>query len=140
MSFVAHLFGRSERGRSTIAAGTTLNGTIEGAAELVVAGTIKGNVRATAITVAETGRIDGDVTADVLLVAGSVNGTIDATALAVAASGSLSGEAFYEKLEVAPGAALEARCHTRAQGAKTRTANDTSSVTTLPGRTALGAA
>ncbi len=137
MSFVAHLFGRSERGRSTIAAGTTLRGTIDGAAELIVSGTILGDVRATAVTVAEGGRIDGDVTAQVLYVVGSVNGTCDTAALAVGATGTLRGEAFYEKFEVAPGAVIEARCHTRPQRAE---ANSPATVTKLPKHAALGAA
>lgn len=118
MSFVAPFFGRSGKARSVIAAGTTLRGEVLGAAELVVAGTITGDVRATAITVAEGGRIDGDVVAEALLVAGTLTGTCVATALAVAATGTLRGEATYEKLEVEPGAVLEARCHTRAGAPK----------------------
>lgn len=113
MSFVAHFFGRSDKARSVIAPGTVLRGDVLGAAELVVSGTIDGTVRATAITVTEGGRIDGDVSAEVLHVAGTVAGTCVSTALAIAATGTLRGEATYEKLEVEPGGVLEARCHTR---------------------------
>ncbi|MGC2854830.1 bactofilin family protein [Novispirillum sp. DQ9] len=118
MSFVTHLFGRSDRGRSVIAAGTTLRGSVSGAVELVVAGTLQGDVTATAIIVAEGGRIDGDITADVLHIAGTVTGTCVTAALALAPTGALRGEVTYEKLEVAPGALLEARCHTRVAAAR----------------------
>lgn len=113
MSFVAHMFGRSERSRSVIAAGTTLRGSVEGAEELMVAGTIIGDVQATAVTVSAEGRVEGNITADVLMVAGSVTGTCTVEALAVTDSGRLEGEALCEKLEVAPGAVIEARCQTR---------------------------
>lgn len=114
MSFVTHLFGRSGRPRSIIAVGTTLRGTIEGAEELVVCGTVLGDIGAKAVTIEAGGRVDGDIRADVLLVSGTVRGTCTTAALAVAASGSLHGDATYERLEVAPGALVEARCHTRA--------------------------
>lgn len=117
MSFVAHFFGRSDKARSVIAPGTIVRGDISGATELVVAGVIDGDITATAVTVAEGGRIDGDVAADVLYVAGTLSGTCVAKALAIGPTGTLRGEATYEKLEVEPGAVLEARCHTRAASA-----------------------
>lgn len=99
--------------RSVIAAGCTLTGSVTGADEVVIAGTLIGTVQARSVILEAGGRLDGEIQAEVVTVSGALDGFCTADALTVTATGALRGEARYKRLEVAPGAVLEARCTRR---------------------------
>lgn len=120
MSLVTSLFDRPQCGRSVIASGTTVRGTIDGLAELVVAGVIEGDVTAGAVTVEVGGRIRGDVIAEVLHVKGRVDGHCAVDALAVAATGQVTGSASYTCLEVESGARFDVQCRAQTPDAPHR--------------------
>lgn len=111
MSLIARLFRSDSRPQaSLLAAGTTLTGSLKGTGRLIIEGHLQGDASSTEVVVAPGGSINGEISADLVHVAGRVSGAVQAGRLAIVGGGSFTGNALYESLEVAEGAAFEARC------------------------------
>ncbi len=87
----------------------TVEGNLTGDGELQIDCMIKGDVTVTRISIGETGRIEGAVTADVVDVRGRVTGSITAKQVRLYANAHLAGDLTYDQLTVEPGAFFEGR-------------------------------
>jgi cytoskeletal protein CcmA (bactofilin family) len=87
----------------------TVEGNLSGDGELQVDCLIKGDVTVTRISIGDTGRIEGAVTADVVDVRGRVKGSITAKQVRLYANAHLDGDLTYDQLTVEPGAFFEGR-------------------------------
>lgn len=100
-----------DRTRSIIPFGMTLRGKIEGAEELVVAGTVDGEIhlRGT-LRLLETGRVRGQVTVWEASIAGRTEGTLMASDRAeVLSTAHVEGEIRARRLKIAEGALVNGR-------------------------------
>jgi cytoskeletal protein CcmA (bactofilin family) len=87
----------------------TVEGNLTGDGELQIDCMIKGDVTVTRISIGETGRIEGAVTAESVEVRGRVTGSITAKQVRLYANAHLAGDLTYDQLTVEPGAFFEGR-------------------------------
>lgn len=101
-------------GSTIIAQGITFTGTLRGEGVIQVEGVVEGEFDMTgAVIVAESGLIQGPVTADVVRVAGRVQGNVNAREhMRLESSGSLEGDVTTASLVVEDGGILNGRCTT----------------------------
>ena len=94
-----------------ITQGITLKGTIEGEGIVQVEGTVVGEFNMVgAVIVADTGRVKGPITADVVRVAGRVEGNVTAREhMRLEPTGSLSGDVATASLVVEDGGSFNGR-------------------------------
>ena len=101
----------TDRVRSIIPAGVTIRGKIEGAVELIVAGTVDGEIhlRGT-LRLLEGGRLRGQVTVWEALIAGRTEGTLMASDRAeILSTAQIEGEIRARRLIIAEGALVNGR-------------------------------
>jgi cytoskeletal protein CcmA (bactofilin family) len=101
----------ADRMRSTIPAGMTIRGKIEGAEDLTVAGTVDGEIhlRGT-LRLLESGRVRGQVAVWEALIAGRAEGTVMASDRAeVMSTAQVEGEIWARRLTIVEGALVNGR-------------------------------
>jgi cytoskeletal protein CcmA (bactofilin family) len=92
---------------SIISAHTEMTGSITTTDELHVHGKIKGDVRATAITVCAGGAVHGDLSAETIIIDGAVEGRIEARHVLLRAGAVVTGEIVHGSLGVDTAAMFE---------------------------------
>ena len=90
-------------GAAIVSRGVTITGNVECAGEIQINGHVDGEVRAPAVFVETSGRVNGGVVSDRLRVAGVVEGSIEVGDLAVEATGQISGEVSYARIKIVAG-------------------------------------
>lgn len=93
--------------RSHIAEGMTVTGDIEGDIDLLLDGTLEGNLRCRAVTVGKSGRLHGRIIAQEAVIDGTVEGDIDAKTVRLNVTAEMIGDVRHEVIEVAAGARIE---------------------------------
>jgi cytoskeletal protein CcmA (bactofilin family) len=90
---------------SLVAAGTTMNGDYLGKTNLLVEGTVVGDVKVKgAVMVAENGSVKGNIETDYAVVAGAVDGDVFASKGAeVKVTGKINGDVYAKELLVVSG-------------------------------------
>lgn len=86
-----------------------IEGAIEYAGAMVIAGTIDGDVTCVSLIVTERGVINGRVTSQTVTVLGEVNGEITANTLTLKTACSVTGDIFHKHLVLEDGAYFEGR-------------------------------
>lgn len=99
----------SREAASVLGNGMTFEGDISGVGELVIEGTVKGDVRVSQVLINEKGAVEGTVHADVLDVRGRVSGAIVAKQVHLHASSHVEGDITQEQLVVERGAWFSGR-------------------------------
>lgn len=92
---------------SVIRAGLHLEGNIRTPNDIVLEGSVRGEVSANSITVAAGASLSGNVSAAVIVVDGVLEGVIRCIKLQINTTGSVSGEIHHSTLVVEAGAAIE---------------------------------
>src|SRR4051812_17096421 len=93
--------------QSIIGAEIKITGNIEASVDLMIEGSVEGDISCKTLIVGENGSIKGNIIADRARIGGKVDGVIDARDLAIEASGAFTGEATYARLKVATGGIVE---------------------------------
>lgn len=95
---------------SIIDHGLTVEGTVIGKGQLVVKGTIKGNLEGDEVVVAEEGAVLADAKARLMTIGGRFEGHLEATqTLTILSTGTCNGEVTCRELVVEAGGALNAK-------------------------------
>lgn len=94
---------------SVLGNGMTFEGDISGVGQLVIEGTVKGDVRVSHVLINQNGSVEGTVHADVLEVRGKVTGAIVAKQVHLHASSRVEGDITQEQLTVDRGAWFSGR-------------------------------
>ena len=94
---------------SLIADDISIEGNIRGDGELQVDGTVIGDVTIARLTIGESGRIDGSITADIAEVRGKVTGAITSKQVRLYASAQVDGDITHEQLTMEAGAYFQGR-------------------------------
>ncbi|HEX3919432.1 MAG TPA: polymer-forming cytoskeletal protein [Caulobacteraceae bacterium] len=99
----------AQRGISTIGADMLFEGDISGGGEILVDGTIKGDVRVEHVTVGDGGQIEGGVYAEAVEVRGRVSGSITAKQVRLYGACHVDGDITHEQLAMETGAFFQGR-------------------------------
>lgn len=94
---------------SVLGNGMTFEGDISGVGQLVIEGTVKGDVRVSQVLINDKGSVEGTVHADVLEVRGTVTGAIIAKQVHLHTSARVEGDITQEQLTVDRGAWFSGR-------------------------------
>jgi cytoskeletal protein CcmA (bactofilin family) len=95
---------------SIIDHGLTVDGTVSGKGQLVIKGTVKGNLEGETIVIAEEGIAEADTKATVVTVGGRFQGKLEASKeLTILATGTCNGEVICKDLIVEAGGILNAK-------------------------------
>lgn len=97
------------RPASLLAQNLVLEGSIQSDSEVQVDGLVRGDVRVEKLAIGETGRIEGQITAETAEVRGRVVGGIMAKQVRLYATASVEGDITAEQLAIEPGASFEGR-------------------------------
>ncbi len=92
---------------ATISSGIMIQGNVECEGELLISGTVTGEVRCTTIVIDEHGTVDGSIEAERLRVSGSAHGAISVSDLAIEVGGRVGGETTYARLKIVSGGIIE---------------------------------
>jgi len=98
------------KGLSSFGAGLIIEGNITGAGDLVLEGTVHGDVKVSHLTVGESGNIEGKVEADTVEVRGRVVGSIKGQQVKLQATAYVEGDITHEQLAIDVGAYFQGRC------------------------------
>jgi cytoskeletal protein CcmA (bactofilin family) len=94
---------------SIIARDVTIAGNIAAGDDVQINGVIEGDVHCVNLTLGETGRVVGAITAETIVVAGAVDGPITATKVALVATAQVSGDVSYQEVSIEPGARISGK-------------------------------
>ncbi|MEZ5936673.1 MAG: polymer-forming cytoskeletal protein [Hyphomonadaceae bacterium] len=97
----------SRSGPSIISADVKMKGSMESQGELDINGHIEGDVRATALTVGDTGAVKGGVVAEQVVIRGTIEGTIRARKVQICQGAKVRGDIFHASLAIEPNANFE---------------------------------
>ena len=104
----------TDRGEySVISAGLKIVGTIEGEGDIVVDGTVDGNIKGRMLTIGQGAAVNGEIEGETTHIRGSVSGKINARTVMLASAAKVKGDIMYENLSVELGAMWEGRSQRR---------------------------
>lgn len=97
-----------------ISRGITIVGSLSMQGEVVIEGTVDGEVRCTSVQISERGVVDGLIVADKVVVLGEFVGAIYAREILLGAACAVEGHIFHRKLVLEEGCYFEgkSRCYT----------------------------
>jgi len=95
------------RPSTAISANTEMKGSITSTDSLEIGGKLEGDVRATSIIVAASGKVKGDLIADVIMVYGHVEGRLQAQDVRLCAGADVMGEIAHGSLGIDTAANFE---------------------------------
>lgn len=98
---------------SHITAGTILEGDIHCEHELLVSGTVKGNISCDKkLVIAQTGKVIGNICGNSIIISGNIEGNIESDGLQIIESTAvIQGDITCTLIEVHPGAGIQAKVH-----------------------------
>ena len=92
---------------SLISADLKVVGNLESAGDLQIDGQVKGDVKSRSVTVGESAKVKGTISADTLRIAGAVDGRVRSTSVTVAKTGRVKGDIVHQTLSIEAGATIE---------------------------------
>ena len=92
---------------SVISAGLKIVGNLQSEADVVISGTVEGDINSRSLTVSEGAMVTGTIQSSSVEVRGKVEGQVHAATVKVARSGHVNGDIYYESLSIDEGAVVE---------------------------------
>ena len=92
---------------SVISAGLKIVGNLQSEADVVISGTVEGDINSRSLTVSEGANVTGTIESNSVEVRGKVDGQIHASSVKVTRSGCVNGDILYETLSIDEGAVVE---------------------------------
>lgn len=93
-----------------ISADAKITGTISGAGDIQIDGTVEGDIIAERLVIGENAKINGELVAEHLEIRGHVTGSIRATNVKLSASAHFAGDVLHTVLSVESGAHFDGKC------------------------------
>jgi len=97
-------------GSSVISHQLSVHGDFSSTGDILIDGTVEGDVTAKVLAVGEGGSIKGAITADSVTIAGTVNGQIRAKIVSLSRTARVQGEIWNESISIEQGARFEGSC------------------------------
>lgn len=98
------------KGFSSLGAGLIFEGNVFGAGDLLIDGTVKGDVRVGHLTIGESGNIEGKVEAKSIEVRGRIVGSIQGRHVHLQSTAYVEGDIAHDQLSIEIGAFFQGRC------------------------------
>jgi cytoskeletal protein CcmA (bactofilin family) len=98
------------KGFSSLGAGLIFEGNVFGAGDLLIDGTVKGDVRVGHLTIGESGNIEGKVEAETIEVRGRIVGSIQGRHVHLQSTAYVEGDIAHDQLSIEIGAFFQGRC------------------------------
>jgi cytoskeletal protein CcmA (bactofilin family) len=95
--------------KSIISSGMKIKGKISAEGELLLLGSVVGDIKCHSLSIEETGILKGNVDAEVVTISGKSDGQLIADVVSIKSTGKISGEVFYENISIEEGAIVEAQ-------------------------------
>ncbi|MGZ3298524.1 MAG: bactofilin family protein [Asticcacaulis sp.] len=95
---------------SSVGSGIVIEGNISGNGDLLLDGTVHGDVKVSHLTVGEAGNIEGKIEADSIEIRGRVVGSIKGQQIKLQATAYVEGDITHEQLAIDVGAYFQGRC------------------------------
>ena len=99
----------TENARSVISSDMKIKGKISADGDLLLLGSVVGDIKCHSLSVEDTGTLKGNIDADVVTVSGKCDGHVSGDIISVKSSGKITGEDFYENISIEEGAVVEAQ-------------------------------
>ena len=99
----------NESEKSIISSDMKIKGKISAEGELMLLGSVVGDIKCHILHVEETGTLKGNIDADIVTVSGKCDGQVIAEVVSIKSTGKISGEVFYENISIEEGAIVEAQ-------------------------------
>ena len=108
---------------SVISDEITITGTVSSSGNLVVNGSIEGEITCESLEIGASGQVNGTVKAGHCILAGKLEGKLTARTVNIASTGNLNGRLSYGKLEIENGANIALKLRKTKQLSETTTNN-----------------
>ncbi len=95
---------------SSVGSGLVIEGNVSGAGDLLLDGTVRGDVKVSHLTVGESGSIEGKVEAETIEVRGRIIGSIQGKQIKLQATAYVEGDITHDQLAIDVGAFFQGRC------------------------------
>lgn len=95
---------------SIISAGLTVTGNLVSDGDIQIDGVVEGDVAAAKLTLGDSARVRGQISADQVLIKGEVTGTVRARQVELAKTAVVRGDIWHELLSIETGAFVEGMC------------------------------
>lgn len=92
---------------SIISADVIIKGNISTSGEIQLDGTVEGDIKSNSLTIGESGKVKGKITADDVVVKGSVNGSVNGRNIRLEKTARISGDLCHQTLSIEAGAKIE---------------------------------
>ena len=92
---------------SSISSGLSIVGKIVGHGVVTIFGHVEGELHASTVVIAESGKVEGDIVAEELTISGRVEGTIHANRVQLKSTAVVAGDIFHRSLAVEENAQFE---------------------------------
>ncbi len=107
---------------SVIAEGIEIGGELNGSGDVQLDGSFTGTIKCNALTIGQTGKLDGKVEASHVTILGTLKGEIRSKKVRLRNSAQVFGDVYHDVLEVEAGAKIEGRYSRKMTVETTRTA------------------
>lgn len=105
---------------SIISPDLTIVGDLRSDGDLQVDGTVEGDISSRSLTIGQSARVQGALSAETVRIYGRVQGRVDAKNVALASTAQVDGDILHESLSMEAGASVEGRLTRRATSAAAR--------------------
>ena len=106
---------------SVINAGLTIVGNLQSNTDVVISGTIEGDITSRGLTVSEGAKVTGTIECSTVQIRGHVDGQLNSSTVKVARTGNVTGDIIYETLSIDEGAVVQGQLRRRdEQSGKTK--------------------
>ena len=122
----------SQAESSVISAGLKIVGNLQSEADVMISGTVEGDINSRSLTVSEGATVVGTIESTSVEVRGRVDGQVNASSVRVARGGHVNGDILYETLSIDEGAVVEGQLR-RNQGGKGASKPNVSTLTPIDG-------
>ena len=102
-----------ETEKSVISSDMKIKGKISADGELVLLGSVVGDIKCHSLSVEGTGNLKGNINADIVNVSGKFDGQVSAEVVSILSSGKVTGDIFYDNISIEEGAVVEAQINRR---------------------------
>ena len=99
----------AESEKSVISSDMKIKGKISADGDLVLLGSVVGDIKCHSLSVEDSGTLKGNIDADVVTVSGKCDGQVSGDVVSVKSTGKITGEVFYENISIEEGAVVEAQ-------------------------------
>tara|TARA_B100001123_G_C15034995_1_gene916987 strand:+ start:430 stop:891 length:462 start_codon:yes stop_codon:yes gene_type:complete len=106
---------------SVISGGLTIIGNLQSNSDVVIAGTVEGDITSRSLTVSEGAKVKGTIECSAVQIQGDVDGQINTSSVSVNCTGNVNGDILYETLSIDEGAVVEGQLRRRDKQASTVT-------------------